>query len=81
MPDLETAAAMVRQIDANVAALMDDGKLATAKYAAGAGGPSADRAAAVDALLRARAVYQDLLDRRGLWSTAVHDDRPRPEHE
>lgn len=75
MTDTETAAAMIRQIDANVAELMADGKLATARYAAGGGGPSADRQAAIDGLLKARAVYQDLLDRRGFWRTSVHDDR------
>ena len=72
--DEQTARDLVRQIDANVAALMADGKLATAKYAAGADGPSADRAAAVEALLKARAVYQDRLDRRGFWRTCVHVD-------
>ena len=71
--DEETARAMVRQIDTNVAALMADGKLATAKYTAGGGGPSADRAAAVTALLQARAVYQDLLDRRGAWRVSTYD--------
>lgn len=64
---------LLAQIDANVAALMADGKLATAKYGAGGGGPTADRLAAVEGLLKTRATYQELLDRRGGWTESVYD--------
>ena len=73
--DEQAARDMVARIDANVAELMADGKLATAKYAAGGGGPSCDRSAAVAALLAARKVYQDLLDRRGVWEVSTYVDR------
>lgn len=69
----EALRAMIGQIDANVAALMADGKLAAAKYGVGGGGPSADRSAALDGLLNARRAYQELLDRRGGWEESVYD--------
>lgn len=65
---------MIAQIDTNVAALMEDGKLATVRYGVGTGGPSADRQAALDGLLNARAAYQELLDRRGGWEETVYVD-------
>lgn len=65
--------AMIGQIDANVAELMADGKLATAKYGVGAGGPSVDRTAALTGLLDARRAYQELLDRRGGWEETCYE--------
>lgn len=64
---------MIVQIDANVAALMADGKLATARYDLGGNGPSADRRAALEGLLSARRAYQELLDRRGGWEETQHE--------
>lgn len=69
----EALRALILQIDANVAELMADGKLAAAKYGVGAGGPSADRSAALTGLLDARRAYQELLDRRGGWEETCYE--------
>ena len=53
---------LIAAIDQNVSDLMADGKLAVAKYSAGDGGPTTDRASGLKALLEARAHYQSLLD-------------------
>ena len=53
---------LITAIDDNVRDLMADGKLAAAKYTAGDGGVSTDRAAGLKALLEARSHYQRLLD-------------------
>jgi hypothetical protein len=54
---------MIRKIDLNIANLMNDGKLGAARIAENyAGGQSVDRAAALDAMLKARAAYQRILD-------------------
>lgn len=53
---------LIAAIDQNVRDLMADGKLATAKYSAGEGGPTTDRASGLRALLEARSHYQSLLD-------------------
>ena len=63
---------LIRAIDDNVRDLMADGKLAAAKYTAGEGGISTDRAAGLKALLDARAHYQRLLDAR--TAAASSDD-------
>lgn len=65
--------AMIAQIDANVAALMADGKLAAVRYDVGGDGPSADRRAGLDGLLAARRAYQELLDRRGGWEETLYE--------
>jgi hypothetical protein len=54
---------MIRKIDLNIANLMNDGKLGAARIAENyAGGQSVDRAAALDAMLKARSAYQRILD-------------------
>ena len=53
---------ILRKIDLNIVNLMNDGKLGAARIAENyAGGQSVDRAAALDAMLKARGVYEALL--------------------
>lgn len=63
-PSLSEAALreLLAAIDENVRALMADGKLGVARYSAGEGGPTTDRASGLKALLEARSHYQRLLD-------------------
>ena len=70
--------ALIAAIDQNVADLMADGKLAVAKYSAGDGGPTTDRAAGLRALLDARAHYQRLLDAMATPANSG-DDAPTPQ--
>ena len=67
---------LIAAIDANVRELMADGKLAAAKYTAGDGGVSTDRAAGLKALLEARSHYQKLLDARLAAAAAASTDPP-----
>lgn len=71
---------ILAQIDLDIANLLRDGKLAALKYSiGGTGGPSADRAANLQALLTARQQYEALLASLPSWevSTAT-DDSPNP---
>lgn len=53
---------ILRKIDLNIVNLMNDGKLGAARIAENyAGGQSVDRAASLDAMMKARAYYEGLL--------------------
>lgn len=66
---------LIRKIDLNIANLMNDGKLGAARIAENyAGGQSVDRAAALDAMLKARAVYQQILEDIPTVVVSQYDD-------
>lgn len=66
---------LIRKIDLNIANLMNDGKLGAARIAENyAGGQSVDRAAALDAMLKARAVYQQILEEIPTVVVSQYDD-------
>jgi hypothetical protein len=62
---------LLAQIDLDIANLLRDGKLAALKYTGGgAGMPSADRAANLQALLAARQHYETLLHALPSWEVS-----------
>lgn len=66
---------IIAQIDLNIVNLMRDGKLGAARVAENyAGGQSVDRAAALDAMMRARAIYQKQLDDFVVIEITQYDD-------
>lgn len=69
---------ILAQIDLDVTNLLRDGKLAALKYSTGAPlGPTADRAANLQALLAARQHYESLLQSLPAWEVSQGiDDSP-----
>lgn len=69
---------ILAQIDLDVVNLLRDGKLAALKYSIGTNiGPTADRAANLQALLAARQHYEQLLAQLPVWEvTQGVDDDP-----
>ncbi len=69
---------ILAQIDLDVANLLRDGKLAALKYSVGSNlGPSADRAANLQALLEARTHYEGLLAALPAWEVSQGVDESR----
>lgn len=62
--------AILQQIDLDVLNLLREGKLAAAKYTLPGNGPGMDRAANLQALLAARAHYQQLKIAAGSWEVS-----------
>ena len=72
---------ILAQIDLDVTNLLRDGKLAALKYGVGSNiGPTADRAANLQALLAARTHYEQLLSKLPAWevSQGIDDDPLTP---
>lgn len=60
---------ILQQIDLDITNLVRDGKLSALKYSvSGQAGQSTDRAANLNALLIARAHYQQLLEQQPSWN-------------
>ncbi len=62
---------ILKQIDLDITNLVREGKLSALKYSVpGQAGQSTDRAANLNALLTARAHYQNLLNLMPAWATS-----------
>ena len=70
---------ILAQIDLDITNLLRDGKLSALKYAVGGqGGPTADRAANLRALLEARHHYEKLLLSLPAWQISEYADDECP---
>ncbi len=66
---------ILAQIDLDITNLVRDGKLSALKYGTGSdGGPSADRATNLQALLSARTHYEALLRTMPAWEVSRGED-------